>query len=193
MVKGCSLNSKEMKEIRTWEHLGKKKEYETQNMGKHNRFVFSSCVSTLFENWNKNYCTFWYDSKCFWRKYLIKLHYKWKKLKECKRKCDFNIWFFSPVTQSCLTICDPMDCSMQDLPVHHQLPGLTQTHVLRLGDAIQPSHPLASSPFSSCLQSFPASGSFPTSQFFASGGQSIGVSASTTVLPMNTQDWSPLR
>ena len=48
-------------------------------------------------------------------------------------------------------------------------------------------------PFSSCLQSFPASGSFPTSQFFASGGQSIGVSASTSVLPMNTQDWSLLR
>ena len=47
-------------------------------------------------------------------------------------------------------------------------------------------------PFSSCPQSFPASGYFPMSQFFASGGQSIGVSASTSVLPMNTQDWSPL-
>ena len=47
-------------------------------------------------------------------------------------------------------------------------------------------------PFSSCLQSFPASGSFPMSQFFASGGQTIGVSASASVLPMNTQDWSPL-
>ena len=47
-------------------------------------------------------------------------------------------------------------------------------------------------PFSSCLQSFPASRSFPMSQLFASGGQSIGVSASTSVLPMNTQDWSPL-
>ena len=47
-------------------------------------------------------------------------------------------------------------------------------------------------PFSYCLQSFPASGSFPMSKFFASGGQSIGVSASTSVLPMNTQDWSPL-
>ena len=47
-------------------------------------------------------------------------------------------------------------------------------------------------PFSSCLQSFPASRSFSVSQFFASGGQSIGVSASTSVLPMNTQDWSPL-
>ena len=48
-------------------------------------------------------------------------------------------------------------------------------------------------PFSSCPQSFPASGSFPMSQLFASGGQSIGVSSSTSVLPMNTQDWSPLR
>ena len=56
-------------------------------------------------------------------------------------------------------------------------------------------HPTISSsviPFSSCPQSFPASGSFPMSQLFTSGGQSIGVPASTSVLPMNTQDWSPL-
>ena len=56
-------------------------------------------------------------------------------------------------------------------------------------------HPTISSsviPFSSHLQSFPASGSFPMSQFFASGGQSIGVSASTSVFPMNIQDWFPL-
>ena len=56
-------------------------------------------------------------------------------------------------------------------------------------------HPTISSsaiPFSSCPQSFPASGSFQMSQFFISGGQSIGVSASISVLPMNTQDWSPL-
>ena len=56
-------------------------------------------------------------------------------------------------------------------------------------------HPAISSsavPFSSCPQSFPASGSFPMSQLFTSGGQSIGVSASASVLPMNTQDWSPL-
>ena len=56
-------------------------------------------------------------------------------------------------------------------------------------------HPIISSsvvPFCSCLQSFPASGSFPMSQFFASAGQSIGVSASTSVLPMNIQDWFPL-
>ena len=57
-------------------------------------------------------------------------------------------------------------------------------------------HPTISSsvvPFSYCLQSFPESGSFPVSQFFASGGQSIGVSASASVLPMNIQDWFPLR
>ena len=56
-------------------------------------------------------------------------------------------------------------------------------------------HPTISSsivPFSSCFQSFPASGSFQMSQLFASGGQSIRVSASTSVLPMNTQNWSPL-
>ena len=56
-------------------------------------------------------------------------------------------------------------------------------------------HPTISSsvvPFSSCFQSFPASGSFPMSQPFASGGQNIGISTSTSVLPMNTQDWSPL-
>jgi len=56
-------------------------------------------------------------------------------------------------------------------------------------------HPTISSsvvPFSSCLQSFPASGSFPMSQFFASGGQSIGASASASALPMNIQDWFPL-
>ena len=97
---------------------------------------------------------------------------------------------FSSVTQSSPTLCDPMDCSKPGLPFHHQLPELAQTHVHRVGDAIQPSHPLI--PFSSCLQSSPASGSFPMSQFFASGGQSIGVSASASVLPMNIQDWFPL-
>ena len=56
--------------------------------------------------------------------------------------------------------------------------------------SIQPSHPVVS--FSSCLQCFLASGSYQMSQFFASGGQSIGVSASASVLPMNIQDWFPL-
>ena len=96
---------------------------------------------------------------------------------------------FSWVAQLCPTLCDPMNLSMPGLPVHHQLPESTQTHVHCVSDAIQPSYPLLS-PF--CPQSFPASGSFQMSQLFASGGQSIGDSASTSVLPMNTQDWSPL-
>ena len=51
---------------------------------------------------------------------------------------------FSSVIQSCPTLCDPMDCSMPGLPIHHQLPEPTQTHVHRVSDAIQPSHPLSS-------------------------------------------------
>ena len=82
-----------------------------------------------------------------------------------------------------------MDCRTIGFPVHHQLLEPAQTHVHRVCDAIQPSHPL-SSPFSASIQSFPASGSFQMSQFFASGGQSTRVSAS--VLPMNIQDWFPL-
>ena len=96
---------------------------------------------------------------------------------------------FSSVAQSCQTLCDPMDCSMPGLPVRHQLPKFTQTGVHWVGDAIQPSSVV---PFSSFLQSFPASGSFPMSQFFPSGGQSIGVSGSASVPPMNNQDWLPL-
>ena len=56
----------------------------------------------------------------------------------------FYSFQFISVTQSCLTICDPMNCSTPGLPVHHQLPEFTQTHVHQVGDAIQPSHPLSS-------------------------------------------------
>ena len=88
-------------------------------------------------------------------------------------------------------LCDHMDCSTAGLPVHHQLLEFTQTHVHWVSDAIQPS--LSSDiPFSSCPQSFPASGSFLMSQLFASGGQNTRVSASMSVLPMNTQDRFPL-
>ena len=97
---------------------------------------------------------------------------------------------FSSVTQSCLTLWDPKDCNTPGFPVHHQLPGFTQTHVHWVGDAIST---ISSSviPFSH-LQSFPASGSFPMSWFFTSDGQNIGVSASASVLPMNIQDWFSL-
>ena len=70
------------------------------------------------------------------------------------------------------------DLSTPGFPVHHQFPELAQTHVHRVGDAIQPSPAF----------NFPASASFPMSQLFTSGGQNIGISTSTSVLPMNTHD-----
>ena len=160
---------------------------------------------------------------------------------------------------SCMTLCNPINCSMPGILVLHYPLEFGQTHVHLINDTIQPPHPLdfnfsqhqgllnesalrssvkfscsvmsdslwphglqharnpcpsstygVSSnvcplsrwhhptisscvvPFSSCLQSFPASGSFQMSQIFALGGQSIGVSASASVLPMNIQDWFPL-
>ena len=67
------------------------------------------------------------------------------RIQQCIKKFIHHDWF-SSVAQSCLTLCDPMDCSTPGFPVHHQLPELAQTHVHRVGDAIQPFHPL-SSPF----------------------------------------------
>ena len=96
---------------------------------------------------------------------------------------------FRSVAQLCLTLCDPTDCSTPGLPVHQQLSWVYSSSC----PLSQWWHPTISSsvvPFSSCLQYFWASGSFK--MFSASGGQSIGVSASASVLPMNTQDWSPL-
>ena len=86
----------------------------------------------------------------------------------------------SSVAQSCPTLCDPMNRSTPGLPVHHHLPEFTQTHVHRVGDAIQPSHPLSSpslpAPSPSLRQSF------PMSQLFTWGGQSTGVS-SFSIIP----------
>ena len=97
---------------------------------------------------------------------------------------------FSSVTQSCQTLCDPMNCSTPGLPVYHQFRVHSSSCPLSRWY-----HPVISSSvvsFFSCPQSLPASGSFPVSQPFAWGGQSIGASASASVFPMNTQDWSPL-
>ena len=90
--------------------------------------------------------------------------------------CCPVIWWY-------LTLCNPKNCSTPGFPVLHRLLGFAQTHVHWVCDAIQTSHPLSSPP-----ASFPASGSFPVSQLFASRGYSIGAS----VLPMNIQDWFPL-
>ena len=105
-------------------------------------------------------------------------------LKRVLRKLQFSSVQFSP--QSCPKLCNPMNHSMPGLPVHHQILECTKTHVHRVSDAIQPSHPVV--PFSSCSQSLPASESFPMSQLFARDGQSTGVSASASFLPINTQD-----
>ena len=99
-------------------------------------------------------------------------------------KLDISVieWIFVVVQLlSHVQLCDPMDCSMLDLPVHQHLPELAQTHVSRVSDAIQPFHPLLSpSPptFNLSEHLFFPSISFPVSQFFASGGQSWNFSFS---------------
>ena len=81
-------------------------------------------------------------------------------------KCIYLISVqFSSVAQSCLTPCDLMNCSIPGLPVHHQFPKFTQTHVHQVGDAIQPSH-LLFFPSPPAPQSLPELGSFPMSQLF---------------------------
>ena len=101
---------------------------------------------------------------------------------------------FSSVQFSCSVISDslrPHESQHARPPCPSQTPGVYPNPC----PSSQWCHPAISSsvvPFSSCPQSLPASGTFPRSQLFAWGGQSIGVSASTSVLPMNTQDWSPL-
>ena len=89
----------------------------------------------------------------------------------------------------CPTLCNPMDYSTPDFPVLHYLPEFAQTHDHWVSDAMQRSGPLLA-PFPPAFKSFSESGSFLISWFFILGGQGIGASAS--VLPMNTQVWSPL-
>ena len=97
---------------------------------------------------------------------------------------------FSSFAQLCLTLCDPMDCSMPGLHVYHQLLESTQTHVHRVSDAIQPSHPLSSpSPPDFNLSQHQV---FDDESVLHINGQTIGVSASASVLPVNIQDWFPL-
>ena len=96
---------------------------------------------------------------------------------------------FSSVTQSCPTLCDPMNSSTPGLPVHHQLLDFTQTQ-----SSSQWCHPAISSsvvPFSSCPQSLPASESFPMSQIFTWSGQSTGFSALASFLPKKSQGCYP--
>ena len=97
---------------------------------------------------------------------------------------------FSSVTQSCLSFCDPMDCSTPGFPVHHQLPELAQTLVQK---SVMPSnHLILCRPLLLLPSIFPSIRVFSMSQLFVSGGQIIEASASASVLPMNIQDWFPL-
>ena len=118
----------------------------------------------------------------------------WTELKQEMASANITFWlsvWFSSVTHLCPTLCNLMDCSTPGFPVLYQLLEACSNSC----PSSQWCHPTISSsvvPLSSRLQSFPASGPFPMSQFFTSGGQSIGVSASVSVLPMNIQDWFPL-
>ena len=100
-------------------------------------FSFSLLIMMLTEF--VIYCLYYVDLNIPSMPTLLRVfNYKWM--------LQFSSVQFSPVAQSCPTLCSPMNCSRQGLPVHHQLPEFTQTYVYWIGDAIQPSHPL-SSPF----------------------------------------------
>ena len=98
---------------------------------------------------------------------------------------------FSSVAQFCRTLCDPKNRSMPGHPVHHQLPEFTQTHVHWISDATQASHPL-SSPSPPAFNLSQHQGLFQWVSSLQEVAKVLGVSASTSVLPMSMQDWSPL-
>ena len=101
---------------------------------------------------------------------------------------DFNIWICCSVAKLYPTLCYPMDYSLPGFPVLNYLLEFAQIHVHWDGEASPPSATL----FFFCLQSFPASASFPMSQLFSSCVQGVEVSDSTSVLPLNIQGWFPL-
>ena len=102
-----------------------------------------------------------------------------------------SVQFSRSVNGTETTFCNPMDCTMPGFIVHHQLPEPIQNSC----PSIQGCHPTVLPsviPFSSCPQSFSASGSFPMSRLVSSSRRSTGASASASVLPMNIQSWFPL-
>ena len=104
---------------------------------------------------------------------------------------DNSDWIqFSPVTQSCPTLCNPMNHSTSGLPDHHQLPESTQTHVHRVNDAIQPSHPL-SSPSPPALNPSKHQSLFRWVSSSHEVATWAGVSALASFLPKKSQGWSP--
>ena len=163
----------------------------------------ASCVAGRFyTNWAIRK---WMNDSLYNEELVRTMYAVQKVMRTCRRWLKiFNLSFFltlflhkinlfSSVQFNRLVLSDslrPHGLQHARLPVHHHFRKFTQTHFHWVGDAIQPSHPCH--PFSSRLQSFPELWSFPMSQLFASGGQSIWVSALASVLPMNNQDWFPL-
>ena len=118
------------------------------------------------------------------------LYQRWIPIIIWKGLLVFTSIQFSSVIQSCPTLSNRMNRSMPGLPVHHQLLDLPKLICIEL--VMPSSHLILCRPLLLLPPSLPASGSFPMNWLFAWGGQSIGVSASASILPMNTQDWSPL-
>ena len=119
----------------------------------------------------------------------IKWYKNWLETKKETLDMELTIkWYCCSLAKSHPTLCDPMDCSMPGFPVLHYLLEFAQIHLHWVNYAI---YVILCHPLSFCLQSFPASESFPMSQFL-SGGQSIGASTSSSVLAMNIQGWFPL-
>ena len=133
---------------------------------------------------------------CCSHEVLLFIHYLKKKWQQLSGDTSHSLTLSMPkhskyihfisIAQLCPTLCDPMDCSMPGFPVHHQLTPGTCSNSCPSGQWCHTTISSSVVPFSSFLQSFSASGSFQMSQLFASGDQSIGVSAS--VLLMNIQD-----
>ena len=128
-------------------------------------YFLESFFFLLNDKWMLNFvksffCIYWDDHMVFilqfvnmvyhidWSAYIEKSLHPWDKSHMIMIYDSSNVLLdsvqFSSVAQSCPTLCDPMNCSPPGLPVHHQLPEFTQTHVHRVSDAIQPSHPLSS-------------------------------------------------
>ena len=125
-------------------------------------------------------------------KHFTGIFKKKKKAFLIPRECLFPLSFSSGQSLSCVGLfCNPINCGMPGLPVHHQHPKRAQIHVHWVSDAIQPFHPLLP-PSPPIFNPSQHQGLFQWVRFFTSHGQSIGASASASGLPMKIQDWFPL-
>ena len=128
--------------------------------------------------------------RCYWKEYKV-VQPPWKTV--LKLLITLNRWLLCCCcwwdTKSCQTLCDLVHCNTPGFPALHHLPGLAQTHVHWVSNAIQSTHPLPPSSFVLNLSSIRI---FSNESTLCISGQSIGSSASASVFPMNIQDWLPL-